>query len=91
MIHSRRAYNKHMKVQHGDKVDMPCSFCNKIFHERGNLQQHEMGCSQNPNRKEFKCDVCGLGGFYHHKKLMKHKREDHRWTQKTGEDNGDDE
>ena len=26
VIHSRRAYNKHMKVQHGDKVDMPCSF-----------------------------------------------------------------
>ena len=48
-----------------------------------------MGCVQNPNRKEFTCKVCGfVRGSYHHKKVMKHKREDHRWSQVTGEDVG---
>ena len=87
---SKRAFNKHMRVQHGKKINLQYSFCKKVFHER-DLQQHGMGCSQNPNRKEFNCDVCGVCGLYHHKKLMKHKREDHRWTHRTGEDDGDDE
>ena len=61
-INSRRALNKHKRMQHRVKVKLPCHFCREIFNERGNLQQHEMGHVQNPNRKEFSCDVCRLGG-----------------------------
>ena len=45
---ARRAYNKHMKVQHGQKLNLPCTFCKKFFHERGNLQQHQTICAQIP-------------------------------------------
>ena len=86
---SRRAYNKHMKVKHGPQVNMPCSFCQKVFHERGNLQQHQAICAQNPGKKEYRCDLCGVAVFNLPKKLLQHKREGHRWTQKVDDEDDD--
>ena len=73
---SRRAYNKHMKIQHGEKLNLPCIFCKKVFHERGNLQQHQAICAQNPDKKEYMYELCGIAVFNLHEKLMQHKRED---------------
>ena len=78
-----------MKIQHGEKLNLPCIFCKKVFHERGNLQQHQAICAQNPDKKEYMCELCGFTLFNLHKKLMQHKREDHRWTQKDVDDEND--
>ena len=86
---SRRAYNKHMKVKHGPQVNMPCGFCQKVFHERGNLQQHQAICAQNPSKKEYRCDLCGVAVFHLPEKLLQRKREDHRWTQKVDDEDDD--
>ena len=67
---------------------MPCSFCQKVFHERGNLQQHQAICAQNPGKKEYRSDLCGVAVF-NLLKLLQHKREDHRWTQKVDDEDDD--
>ena len=45
------------------KMHLPCSFqgCDKVFHSKANLKQHEAACKKNPNRKgnELFCPHCG--------------------------------
>ena len=31
-------------------------------HAKQNLVQHMKACKMNPNRKEYKCELCGKGG-----------------------------
>ena len=45
---------------------------------KSNLVQHEKGCKFNPNKKEYKCELCGKGKFYLYKKVQEHKRKDHK-------------
>ena len=28
------------------------------------MQEHSFKCTKNPDVKELKCDLCGMGGFY---------------------------
>ena len=67
----------------GGIPDLPCSFkeqgCDKIFHTKSNLKQHEASCKKNPNRKgnELFCPHCGKGGMFTLNKLQEHKRDNH--------------
>ena len=47
-------------------------------HIKSNVVQHEKGCKFNPNKKEYKCEICGKGKFYLYKKVQEHKRKDHK-------------
>ena len=56
-----------MKIeQHGPHVlqkKFQCTYGNCVYksHIKSNLVQHEKGCKFNPNRKEYKCELCGKG------------------------------
>ena len=47
-----------------------CNYGNCVYksHIKSNLVQHEKGCKFNPNKKEYKCKLCGKGKFYLYKK-----------------------
>ena len=79
----KKSLKGHMRKIHpvGGLKDLPCPFdeCEKIFHNKTNLEQHKKACKKNPDRKELKCHICGKGGFWNQIKLQEHKRDIHRW------------
>ena len=81
----RRIQANHVKQKHsGSTEKFACEFCKKkkdTYKSKGNLQEHIMGCKDNPNRIELFCDVkgCHKGGFYLPKKVNEHKHDMHGW------------
>ena len=80
---SKKAQANHVKQKHsGLSQKFACEFCKKdTYKSKGNLQEHIMGCKDNPNRIELFCDVkgCHKGGFYLPKKVNEHKHDMHGW------------
>ena len=63
---NRRSQKKHELKQHGARVlekKFKCNYGNCVYksHIKSNLVQHEKGCQFNPNKKEYKCELCGKG------------------------------
>ena len=84
-FYNMRSKKKHEKQQHGDHVEEKnklCAFedkgCSYRTHTNDKLFQHQRSCKFNPNRVEYKCELCGKGGFYHYKKVQEHKRRQHK-------------
>ena len=82
-FYNRRSQKKHEIEQHGAHVlekKCKCNYGNCVYksHAKHNLVQHEKGCKINPNRKEYKCELCGKGKFYLYKKVQAHKRKQHK-------------
>ena len=80
---NKRSKKKHERQQHGNHVgekNKKCAFqgCSYRTHTNDNLFQHMKSCKLNPNRVEYKCELCGKGGFYHYKKVQEHKCKQHK-------------
>ena len=63
---TRKAHFKNVHMVKGPRI--PCKFkdegCTKDFSTKGIMQEHLFKCTKNPDVKELKCDLCGMGGFY---------------------------
>ena len=77
---NRRPQKKHEIEQHVLEKKYKCTHgnCKYKTHVKQNLVQHMKGCKMNPNRKEYKCELCGKGGLYLYKKVQAHKRKQHK-------------
>ena len=81
---NRRSQKKHEIEQHGEHVlekKYKCTYGSFVYktHAKQNLVEHMKACKMNPNRKEYKCELCGKGGgFYLYKKVQEHKRKQHK-------------
>ena len=75
----KQSLKKHMKQFHGPGAGQKfeCQFCKKQVSSKDNQKAHELGCKDNPDRKELFCKTCGKGGFYLAKHVMEHKRDVH--------------
>ena len=78
---TRKAHFKNVHMVKGPRI--PCKFkdegCTKDFSTKGIMQEHSFKCTKNPDVKELKCDLCGMGGFYMPKRVLQHKRKCHGW------------
>ena len=78
---TRKAHFKNIHMVKGPRI--PCKFkdegCTKDFSTKGIMQEHSFKCTKNPDVKELKCDLCGMGGFYMPKQVLQHKRKCHGW------------
>ena len=63
---TRKAHFKNVHMVKGPRI--PCKFkdegCMKDFSTKGIMQEHSFKCTKNPDVKELKCDLCGMGRFY---------------------------
>ena len=78
---TRKAHFKNVQMVKGPHI--PCKFkdegCTKDFSTKGIMEEHSFKCTKNPNVKELKCDLCGMGGFYMPKQVLQHKQKCHGW------------
>ena len=78
---TRKAHFKNVHMVKGPRI--PCKFkdegCTKDFSTKGIMQEHSFKCTKNPDVKELKCDLCGMGGFYMPKRVLQHKQKCHGW------------
>ena len=84
MFVSNSSLKKHVKIFHGPRVDYPCQFCagtpkEYVGDTKTNIQQHIKGCTGNPNRVTYECEICKEFNTYWPKKITEHKKKEHGW------------
>ena len=74
----KRSRNQHMKQQHEDYSPMHCQFgCSRVCYVKKNIIAHEKACSKNPDRKVYKCPICGEEKWYSEGQLNYYKMSRH--------------
>ena len=61
---------RHIKIYHStdsDKLKFVCEHCGDKFISKDNRKQHVVRCKKNPDKKSFRCDICGMGIFLYPK------------------------
>ena len=51
--------------------------CGRVCYVKKNIVAHEKSCSKNPDRKVFKCPICGEEKWYSEGQLNYHKMSKH--------------
>ena len=73
-----RSRNQHVKQQHEDYSPMNCQFgCGRVCYVKQNIIAHEKACSKNPDKKVYKCPICGEEKWYSEGQLNYHKMSKH--------------
>ena len=56
----KRSLNQHIREKHDNYGPRYCQYkCGQVCYVQKNMNAHEKGCKNNPNRKAKKCTICG--------------------------------